>query len=235
MGLIAIVLASGLQAASSSNPELSTFDNQYTARMYGFGVIVNSSLKAKGNNQYELYFGASAMVGDVTEISEFTWNPQEQLVKPQHYFYTRTGLGKNRREDLKFDWTAKQVTSAARQSSQALDPTQKVQDGLSYQVQLRQDLLAGKNNLTYAIANGRKLKQYRFEVMGEETLETPLGKVATVKVRRKDDSNEDREIFAWFAKDFQYLLVRLQQEENGSAYTIYLSKASLNGKAIEHF
>jgi hypothetical protein len=39
----------------------------------------------------------------------------------------------------------------------------------------------------------------------------------------------------WFAKKFHYMLVRLQQEENGSAYTIYLSKASLNGKAIEHF
>jgi len=81
----------------------------------------------------------------------------------------------------------------------------------------------------------KKLKQYRFEVVGEETLDTPLGKVTTIKVRRKENNNEEREIYAWFAKDFQYLLVRLQQEENGSAYTIYLSKASLNGKAIEHF
>lgn len=234
LGLIAIVLASGA-AAEATATELSTFDNQYTAKMYGFGIIVTSSLRPKGDNRFEFYFGANAMIGDVTEISEFSWSAKDQLVTPQHYFYTRTGLGKNRREDLQFDWNNKQVTSAARKSSLPLDATQKIQDSLSYQVQLRQDLIAGKTNLSYSITNGRKIKQYRFEVVGEETLDTPLGKVATVKVRRKEDNNEEREIYAWFAKDFQYLLVRLQQEENGSAYTIYLSKASLNGKAIEHF
>jgi hypothetical protein len=234
LGLIAIVLASGVSAAEPSAKELIPFENEYSARLYGFGVKVTSSLKPKGGNRYEVYFGASAMVGDVTEISEFEWNPHEQLARPQHYFYTRTGLGKNRREDLQFDWTNNQVTSSARKTTEALDPAKKIQDSLSYQIQLRQDLMAGKNNLVYAITNGKKTKQYRFEVVGEETLDTPLGKVATLKVRRKED-NGDREIYAWFAKDFQYLLIRLQQEENGSAYTIYLSKASLNGKAIEHF
>ncbi len=235
MGLLAIVLANCTHAAERSATELIPFENQYTAKLYGFGINVTSSLRAKGNNQYEFYFGASAMVGDVTELSEFSWNPQEQLAKPQHYFYTRTGLGKNRHEDLQFDWNTNQVTSTVRKSSVALDSAKKIQDGLSYQIQLRQDLIAGKTNLAYAISNGKKLKQYRFEVVGEETLDTPLGKVTTVKVRRKEDNNDEREIYAWFAKDFHYLLVRLQQEENGSAYTIYLSKASLNGKAIEHF
>jgi len=234
IGFAAIVLTGSLGAAEASTTELTPFENQYTARLYGFGVNVTSSLRAKGSNQYEFYFGASAMVGDVTEISEFSWNPQEQTAKPHHYFYTRTGLGKNRREDLQFDWGNNQVTSNVRKTTEALDPAKKIQDSLSYQIQLRQDLIAGKNNLVYAITNGRKTKQYRFEIVGDETLDTPLGKVATVKVRRKED-NGDREIYAWFAKDFQYLLVRLQQEENGSAYTIYLSKASLNGKAIEHF
>jgi hypothetical protein len=65
-------------------------------------------------------------------------------------------------------------------------------------------------------------------------LDTPLGEVTTVKVKRSN-AKDAAVTHAWFAKNFQYLLVRLQQEENGSAYTIYLSKATLNGKAIEHF
>jgi hypothetical protein len=101
-------------------------------------------------------------------------------------------------------------------------------------VQLSQDLIAGKNNFSYTVTNGRKIKTYKFEIIGEEVLKTPLGEVKTVKVKRSRE-NDDLVTYAWFAKDFQYLLVRMQQEEDGSDYTIYINKASINGKVIEHF
>ncbi len=213
---------------------LMTFDNAYSAKLYGFNVNVTSRLSALENNHYEFYFDVNAAIGNVTEVSRFKWNDQEQYAIPTSYTYKRKGLGKNREKELNFDWSKNEVFNLTTNSSLALDTTKKIQDSLSYQLQLRQDLMAGKKDLHYFITDGKKTKEYKFETVGEETLDTPLGKVKTIKIKRSE-ANEERAIYAWFAKDFQYLLVRLQQEENGSAYTIYLSKASINGKAVEHF
>ncbi|RYE50988.1 MAG: DUF3108 domain-containing protein [Sphingobacteriales bacterium] len=213
---------------------LSVFENQYTAKMYGLPLEATSKLNQLPDGNYELSFSATAMLGSFFESSQLKWSPEDQTVIPLQYSYKRRGMGKNRDDSLTFDWTGKQVVNNVKNTNLPINATQKLQDSLSYQLQLRQDLLAGKSDLTYSITDGKKIKQYRFEIAGEETLKTPLGDVKTVKVKRSHKS-EDRNTYAWFAKDFQYLLVRLQQEENGSAYTIYLSKASLNGKAIEHF
>jgi hypothetical protein len=229
IGVVALNIASLTYAN-----ELTSFENKYTAKLYGFSIDVTSRLSARGDNDYELYFDVNASLGRVTEVSQFKWNTKEHFAIPMQYTYKRTGLGKNRDQGLNFDWTKNEVTSLQNDTRMELDASKKIQDSLSYQLQLRQDLMAGKKNFSYLITNGKKNKEYKFEIVGEEVLDTPLGKVTAVKIRRVQ-TNDERETYAWFAKDFQYLLVRLQQEENGSAYTIYISKASLNGKAIEHF
>lgn len=229
LGVIALHIAS----FSHAN-ELTPFENKYSAKLYGFNLEVTSRLSAQGDNNYEFYFDANAALGRVTEISQFKWNPNEHFAIPIQYTYKRSGIGKNREQALRFDWTKNEVVNTKNDVHLALDASKKIQDSLSYQLQLRQDLMAGKKNLSYLITNGKKNKEYKFEIVGDEILDTPLGKVTTVKIKRIQ-TNDERETYAWFAKDFQYLLVRLQQEENGSAYTIYISKASLNGKAIEHF
>jgi len=214
--------------------ELTPFENTYSAKLYGFNIDVTSRLSAQGNSNYEFYFDANAALGRVTETSQFKWDGNGHFAIPTQYTYKRTGIGKNREQALSFDWTKNEVTNSKNNSHMVLDASKKIQDGLSYQLQLRQDLMAGKKDLRYWITNGKKNKEYKFEIVGDEVLDTPLGQVTTLKIKRVQTSDE-RETYAWFAKDFQYLLVRLQQEENGSAYTIYISKASLNGKAIEHF
>ncbi len=211
-----------------------TFDNTYAAKLYGFNIEVTSRLTAQGSGLYEFYFDANATLGRVTETSKFAWNGKEHYAIPQEYNYKRNGVGKNRNLQLAFDWNTNQVSNSEKKTQLPLEPEKKIQDSLSYQVQLHQDLVAGKKKFSYFITNGKKVREYKFEVDGEEVLDTPLGKVNTVRVKRVQTSDE-RETYAWFAKDFQYLLVRLQQEENGSAYTIYISKASINGKAIDHF
>jgi hypothetical protein len=213
---------------------LSIFDNQYTAKLYGMSVDVTNRLKMLPNGNYELYFNADALVGSITEKSQFKWNAQEQTVVPLRYSYSRSGLGKNRDDNLSFDWNKREINNLGNKITLAINPAQKVQDNISYQLQLQQDLLAGKDNLVYSLTDGKKIKEYCFEIVGEEMLSTPLGNVNTIKVKRTYKDGE-RSTYVWFAKNFHHMLVRLQQEENGSAYTIYLSKASLNGKAIEHF
>lgn len=229
VSIISLLLSQVLYAS-----EPVTFENTYAAKLYGFNLEVTSRLTPTDAGLYQFYFDANAALGRITETSKFKWDSKEHRAIPLEYNYKRSGLGKNRNMQLLFDWDNNQVSNSEKKTRLPLDASKKIQDSLSYQVQLHQDLLAGKKKLGYFITNGKKVREYKFEIDGEEVLDTPLGKVATVRVKRVQTSAE-RETYAWFAKDFQYLLVRLQQEENGSAYTIYISKASINGKAIDHF
>lgn len=229
--LSCLVLASGFVVASEAP---TTFDNQYKAKLYGFNITVTNRLTKSADNQYDLLFHFDSVLGTITETSKMQWDPQKQTIKPLHYVYKRRGLGKDRDADLSFDWNKQTVTNKVQQTNWKMDINQRVQDKLSYQIQLQQDLLNGHKNFSYQIADGGRLKEYKFVTLGEEVLDTPLGKVATIKVKRSRD-NDERVTYAWLAKEWNYLLVRLQQEEKGSEYTIYIHKAKVDGKAIKHF
>ncbi|WP_331345611.1 DUF3108 domain-containing protein [Cellvibrio sp. UBA7661] len=219
-------------ASATTAPK--TFDNQYKAKLYGFNITVTNRLTQTADNQYHLLFKAESMIGSITEQSKMQWNPAQHTVSPLHYSYARRGVGKDRTAELSFDWNKKSVTNNVQKISWQMDIAQKVQDKLSYQIQMQQDLLNGSKSFSYQIADGGRLKEYKFIVECEEILDTPLGKVNTIKVKRSRE-NDERVTYAWLAKDWNYLLVRLQQEEKGDVYTIYIHKATLDGKSIEKF
>lgn len=231
IALCIAALASPIVVAASAPV---TFDNQYKAKLYGFNITVTNRLTQTAENQYDLLFKAESMLGSITEQSNMQWNPAQQTISPLHYSYARRSVGKDRTAELSFDWKNKTVTNNVQKTSWQMDIAQKVQDKLSYQIQMQQDLLNGEKSFTYQIADGGRLKEYRFTIVGEEILDTPLGKVNTIKVKRSRD-NDERVTYAWLAKNWNYLLVRLQQEEKGDAYTIYIHKATVNGKTIEKF
>ena len=59
-----------------------------------------------------------------------------------------------------------------------------------------------------------KKKNYIFEVVGEEEIDTKLGKLKTLKlVRKREDS--DRESIFWSAPEMHYLPVKIEITEDG--------------------
>ncbi|WP_347331246.1 DUF3108 domain-containing protein [Marinimicrobium locisalis] len=209
-----------------------SFKNEYSTRIFGIKVTVTHELSDLKNEGQQLRFEADSWIGNIEEISQFHWN--EGVVQPQKYFYKRRGLGRDRDAELTFDWEAERVTNDVQGKSWDMDIHKNVQDKLSYQVQLQKDMIAGKDNLVYPIADGGEMKVYRFEIVSEERLNTPMGPVDTVKVKRSRD-DDDRATFAWLAPKWDYLLVRLEQREDGDSHTINIDKARINGKTIEAF
>lgn len=241
--LLSLVALCSHAAPASSTPTnatapgkaLQVFDNQYKTRLYGFNITVTNRLSHLGDNNYELLFRFDSMLGSISENTQVTWNGDKRQVVPQHYVYKRRGLGKNRDADLRFDWGKKTVTNHVQASQWHMAVVDKVQDKLSYQLQLQQDFLKGNaTRVTYQIADGGHLKNFNFEKIAEEVLDTPLGKVKTIKIKRSREDDE-RVTHAWLAPQWNNLLVRLEQIEKGSSYTIDITKASLNGKAITQF
>ena len=91
-----------------------------------------------------------------------------------------------------------------------------VQDALSLFFQLALTAPPPDGRQTYRVFNGKKLREYTYEVRGEETLDTALGPLRTLHLARVGDS--DGHFDAWLAIDRHYLPVRvLRSEDSGSA------------------
>lgn len=217
-------------ASHAGMPE--TFSNEYRTRLMGIAITVTHELTRNADGTQQLRFLAKSWVGSIDERTRFTWD-EKGNVRPLEYSYKRRGLGRNRDAGLRFDWDRGTVTNLQGETWK-LEKTEGVQDKLSYQIQLQKDIMEGRDELAYEIAQNNHLRSYRFEIIGEEVLDTPLGKVNTVKIMRSRKDN-DRATYAWMAKNWHYLLARMQQEEDGESQSIYISRAQVNGKAIKQF
>ena len=89
-------------------------------------------------------------------------------------------------------------------------------DKLVSQLGMMYALVRGETDITFNIADGGKLKEYRFKVIGKETLELPAGTFETVKVTRLREDKK-RETFIWCAPELHFLPVRIWQREKDDA------------------
>ncbi len=225
-GLSLLGLLAGLCQAEQPQP----FKAHYAAQLNGFKISASRELIEHSDGSQTLDFKADSLLAQLRESSRFDW--QEQQLVPRAYEYHRTGLGRDRHASLSFDWTSQRVTNDVQNKPWRMDIPLQTLDKLSYQLQLRSDLL-NQRPLSYKVADGGRLKHYHFNVLGEEIIETPLGSLRTLKVQRLRDHDKKRQTYLWLACDWNFLLVRLQQREsNGKYYEINLSQAQVAGEQV---
>ncbi|WP_261324628.1 DUF3108 domain-containing protein [Microbulbifer agarilyticus] len=208
------------------------FTATYEAKFSGFAVKAERTLS--GNPQsWRLDFSANSMFAKIEEYSRFA---QEGLrLIPQHYDYQKSGLGRDRHTALSFENDGKRVVNIYNKSRSIEKAPANIQDKISYQMQLAIDVANGKQPLKYLVADGKKIREYEFEVAGKETVKTPMGDIQTIKVQRIRDEGAQRVTNIWFAPEWNYALVKLmQREENGKSYQITLTKLLIDGKEISN-
>ncbi|MGB5540934.1 MAG: DUF3108 domain-containing protein [Gammaproteobacteria bacterium] len=137
-------------------------------------------------------------------------------IRPDTYTYQRTGGRKEREANLTFNWKDMRVQNDVEDSKWEMDIPAGTLDKLVSQLGMMHALASGDTDITFNIADGGKLKEYRFKVVGEETLETPAGMFETVKITRLREDNK-RETFIWCAPSLHYLPVRIWQREKDDA------------------
>jgi len=106
----------------------------------------------------------------------------------------------------RFDWATATVALESKGETRTVTIAPGAQDPLSAQHQFYfvQPLAASGQ---FRVADGRKLRAFWYEVVGEELLETPLGVVNTIRIRRadRDDSTAD----VWVDPRRSYLPVKI--------------------------
>jgi hypothetical protein len=78
-----------------------------------------------------------------------------------------------------------------------------------------QDAAKGTKKVTYPVISRGELKTYTFTNLGQETIETPLGKFEAIKLERRKDDGENTTYTSWHALKLHYLPVKFENQENG--------------------
>jgi hypothetical protein len=133
-------------------------------------------------------------------------------IRPLQYHYQRSG-GNQRIARLSFDWQSMSVENDVAGSHWEMDIPPGTHDKLATQLGMMLALDEGEDDVTFTVADGGTLKEYRYRVIGKETLDLPAGTFRTVKVAklRKDI---DQETIIWFAPALHYLPVRIWRRDS---------------------
>ncbi|MDH0748269.1 DUF3108 domain-containing protein [Pseudomonas sp. GD03842] len=197
------------------------------------GGSATRSLEKNADGTWTLNFQASMMIASLTEVS--TFKADKGTLLPQTYHFERGGLGKSKTVDLVFDWSTKFVTGTDRKGPIKIPLNTGILDKSTYQLALQNDVAAGKKTMSYQVVDGDETDTYDFRVLGTEKVDTKVGSVDAIKVERVRDPTQTKRITVmWFAKNYDYLLVRLQQvETDGKEYNIMLQDGTVNGKSVK--
>lgn len=147
---------------------------------------------------------------------------------PVSYKFTRSVFGRKRELSINFDAARERIITVAKQEpwTQAYEPG--VQDKLSYQLQLREDLIAGRQELSYRIADGGRIKTYRFVRSGNEQLTTPAGTFDCLRLQL-ERAEDQQQTLIWMAPALDYLTVRLLRvDASGREHFLNLKSLDAN-------
>ncbi|ROR35068.1 DUF3108 domain-containing protein [Inmirania thermothiophila] len=155
---------------------------------------------------------AAALVGDGRSVEESLLEVVAGRLRPLRYHYRREGR-KARTVAIDFQWAQGRAVHEVDGERWVLPLEAGVLDKLSVQLAVMADLAAGAETLAYRIADGGRLKAYRFRRLGGEVVETPAGRFETVLIERPRAKGALR---FWCAPALDYLPVRVARlDEDG--------------------
>jgi hypothetical protein len=159
---------------------------------------------------------ADLLVSDhIRETTRLKHNADHLL--PLEYHYQRKGK-RSRTISQRFDWTKNTVSSDIDRQHYDIPLVPGTMDQSAYQVSLMTDLAAGERDFNYHVVGKNDISTWAIKHVGDEVVDTVLGKLDTVVIQRND-----RQITTmWCAPRLHFLPVKIQHEENGGVFTAYL-------------
>lgn len=126
-----------------------------------------------------------------------------------------------------FDWRARELNLSYDGRHETLPLVAGIQDRLSVMYQFMFLAPDKVRVLEFPMTNGKKIENYRYELVGTETLETPLGKLKTLHlVKHRDPGENGTEV--WLAADRHLFPVKLLILENdGSKFEQVITRLEI--------
>jgi len=237
LSLAFVVLYTAVHARGAS-PE--PFTATYNLRIGSLNVgTLERRLMSEDNGRY-IYrsetkaTGLLALFRDERILEQSVWKLEGEQIRPLEYTYRHKGSKKNRDATIHFDWKNGKIESHKGENQWKMAIERHVLDKLLYQWVAMRDLERDKGlkQVEYKVADGGKIKTYRFTPIGKETLTTPMGRFEALKFQRLRDADDKRETTLWCAPALRYLPIRVDnKEKDGTVITAEIETLSgLTGK-----
>lgn len=205
---------------------LSPYSAQYRTTARGMALKLSRNLKKSADGSYTLTNGGKIMVVGFHEVSVF--GIEGTQVRPKSYVYQGTGLI-NRRREVHFTPGSDVIRSLYKEQWYELPYTEGTLDRMSQQEQLRLFLLndpTPAEDIEIRVADGKRIKDYLLNYVGEDTIDTPMGSLQTLHFERIHD-DPDRKSDIWVAPELEYLMVKTVHVEDGKPVEAVITKAKI--------
>ncbi len=223
------LLNAPLLATETASPlTLLPYQASYSATFNGMPIEAEREL-IKLEQGYRLETSASNFLGKMRE-TELLYLDTEGRIRIDGYTSKRSFFGSKRKEQLVIDHQRNKAIYTRKKKRRETDLQPDYLGPISYQLQLRRDLARPDSPLEYTVISHGKIKHYQFERLGDEVINTGLGDISALKIRRVRD-NKERETIFWMAEKYDYLPVKVwQREEDGESYEMLLKSLTLEGR-----
>lgn len=221
LSVLILTLSTCLQAAADMLSKFpSPYKAIYAASYNGIPIKTVNTLTATDYG-YLLHSKAENFLGYIEEKETINVSAKGDI-SPTNYEYRRSLIGNKRSETTVFDATASTAQNTYKKNTVTFGLDESLLAPLSYQLKLRQDLMAGKKTFHYRVIYRNKIRDYEFVILGQEMVSTAFGNIEATKIQRVRET-EERETFLWLAESMDYLPVRLLQKEDGETYELQLA------------
>lgn len=223
IGLALLLLA---QSAVLQALELSPYSATYRFNLDNkLSGTATRTLERRGVDLWRYTFSANATIASAIETSDFRFDGQRVI--PLGYQQRRDILFSKKKSGIRFDWTARQGTGTRDSKEPVTFPLGAgILDGLNMEIQLRRDLVdLGKLAGPYALATPKELSPLEFVIEGAEVLNTGMGKLNTLRVRRKH-KDPTRHTTFWLARDHDMLPAKVVQHDGDTVYELEITRFS---------
>ncbi len=184
-----------------------------------FGQGMNIIVRDAGNGDGMLLdFGILKLAGkgqiDETSTIRFAEPDGKLMIQPQTYMF-RQDEERRRAVDATFNWDDNSVTYVYRgeETTETFDTP--IIDRLSATLLMMNALRHDFESAKLLVFDTGRIKTVAFTNDGNEQLDTPLGKIETIRVINKNATGGSRETTTWFAPSLDYVPVKIEHRKRG--------------------
>ncbi len=125
-------------------------------------------------------------------------------LQPDYFLYEYD----EKKYEVNFDWAEQQLKLHTHKGDKTAAMQVGTQDLLSFMFQFM--FTSPLANTEMMVTNGKGVRKYQYQFMGEKLVETALGVFNTMHIVR-DDAVKNEQLSLWLAVDYQYLPVKIKK------------------------
>lgn len=147
---------------------------------------------------------------DITGETRFTL--ENDLPFP--HSYNSIGAKKDDTQRIVFDPSNNEISSEYKGAEKTLPWSPGVLDLLSMEIAMQLQFLRGEVPTEYTLVEKNRIRDYRVEIEGSESIKTPFGEYETIRLWRQRDGSDNHAVI-WLAPDLNYLMIRFDKYKRG--------------------